>query len=272
MKNSPYKVWGGDIESEALGQMDAAMSLPVSVAGALMPDAHVGYGLPIGGVLATENSVIPYGVGVDIACRVPYISAPRIITLFLTVLAILILRSTGVCQTPQELNNDALEMSQLSTERNVIERAVALLDSAIAIDPLYDVAYSNKISILCRIGDKQRALKTINSFLKIRPERGQLYVIKGNILEAMEDVEGAKKCYRRAMAKADSLVQRGKASPNDLLDRAFLILLAVDKKEGIEELERLQKEYPNEPLFLEMMKTFKEFDHKGHISNICGKR
>jgi tRNA-splicing ligase RtcB len=41
----------------------------VSVAGALMPDAHVGYGLPIGGVLATDNAVIPYAVGVDIACR-----------------------------------------------------------------------------------------------------------------------------------------------------------------------------------------------------------
>jgi tRNA-splicing ligase RtcB len=49
--------------------MDAAISLPISVAGALMPDAHVGYGLPIGGVLATDNAVIPYGVGVDIACR-----------------------------------------------------------------------------------------------------------------------------------------------------------------------------------------------------------
>jgi tRNA-splicing ligase RtcB len=34
-----------------------------------MPDAHHGYGLPIGGVLATENAVIPYGVGVDIGCR-----------------------------------------------------------------------------------------------------------------------------------------------------------------------------------------------------------
>ena len=34
-----------------------------------MPDAHIGYGLPIGGVLATENAVIPYAVGVDIACR-----------------------------------------------------------------------------------------------------------------------------------------------------------------------------------------------------------
>src|SRR4051794_8466618 len=49
--------------------MTNACALPVAVAGALMPDAHVGYGLPIGGVLATDNVVIPYAVGVDIACR-----------------------------------------------------------------------------------------------------------------------------------------------------------------------------------------------------------
>lgn len=67
----PYRVWGQEhIDPESRAQMDAAMRLPVSVAGALMPDAHVGYGLPIGGVLATENAVIPYAVGVDIACRV----------------------------------------------------------------------------------------------------------------------------------------------------------------------------------------------------------
>jgi tRNA-splicing ligase RtcB len=67
----PYPIFGKEqIESGALAQMDRAMSLPVSLAGALMPDAHEGYGLPIGGVLATqENVVIPYAVGVDIACR-----------------------------------------------------------------------------------------------------------------------------------------------------------------------------------------------------------
>jgi tRNA-splicing ligase RtcB (3'-phosphate/5'-hydroxy nucleic acid ligase) len=65
-----YSVWGEEyIDSEARKQMDNAMRLPVSAAGALMPDAHVGYGLPIGGVLATDNAVIPYAVGVDIACR-----------------------------------------------------------------------------------------------------------------------------------------------------------------------------------------------------------
>ena len=49
--------------------MENAMRLPVAMAGALMPDAHVGYGLPIGGVLATDDAVIPYAVGVDIGCR-----------------------------------------------------------------------------------------------------------------------------------------------------------------------------------------------------------
>ena len=66
----PYPIWGREnIDEGPLAQMDNAMRLPVSMAGALMPDAHVGYGLPIGGVLATNNTVIPFAVGVDIACR-----------------------------------------------------------------------------------------------------------------------------------------------------------------------------------------------------------
>jgi tRNA-splicing ligase RtcB len=66
---APYRMWGEGLEEGSVEQMRQAARLPVAVAGALMPDAHVGYGLPIGGVLATENAVIPYAVGVDIACR-----------------------------------------------------------------------------------------------------------------------------------------------------------------------------------------------------------
>jgi tRNA-splicing ligase RtcB len=66
----PYQIWGeDDIEAEARQQIERAARLPISIKGALMPDAHMGYGLPIGGVLATEKAVIPYAVGVDIACR-----------------------------------------------------------------------------------------------------------------------------------------------------------------------------------------------------------
>jgi tRNA-splicing ligase RtcB (3'-phosphate/5'-hydroxy nucleic acid ligase) len=65
-----YRIFGSsEIEEGARNQMEVAMKLPITVAGALMPDAHQGYGLPIGGVLATRHAVIPYGVGVDIGCR-----------------------------------------------------------------------------------------------------------------------------------------------------------------------------------------------------------
>jgi tRNA-splicing ligase RtcB len=69
---APLLIWGRpgeDIDQASIDQARRACELPISVAAALMPDAHVGYGLPIGGVLATRGAVIPYAVGVDIACR-----------------------------------------------------------------------------------------------------------------------------------------------------------------------------------------------------------
>ena len=69
-KGITFNTFGAEhIEPGAFNQMYMAAKLPVSVSGALMPDAHAGYGLPIGGVLATDNAVIPFGVGVDIGCR-----------------------------------------------------------------------------------------------------------------------------------------------------------------------------------------------------------
>ena len=72
-QTAPYHLWGQvgeDFDRPSLDQLENACRLPIARAGALMPDAHVGYGLPIGGVLATEGAVVPYAVGVDIACRV----------------------------------------------------------------------------------------------------------------------------------------------------------------------------------------------------------
>lgn len=66
---APWKQWGTDLDPGAIRQLQNACRLPVARRGALMPDAHIGYGLPIGGVLATKDAIIPYAVGVDIACR-----------------------------------------------------------------------------------------------------------------------------------------------------------------------------------------------------------
>ena len=69
MEPIAYQTWGTNIDEGAHQQMKDACRIPAAVGAALMPDAHIGYGLPIGGVLATQDVVIPYAVGVDIACR-----------------------------------------------------------------------------------------------------------------------------------------------------------------------------------------------------------
>lgn len=67
----PYIIYGADhIDELSKSQIEMAMRLPVTLSGALMPDGCAGYGLPIGGVLATtDDVVIPYAVGKDIGCR-----------------------------------------------------------------------------------------------------------------------------------------------------------------------------------------------------------
>lgn len=69
MEPIAYQTWGTDIDQGAHQQMRMACRLPMAKGAAMMPDAHVGFGLPIGGVLALKDAVVPYAVGVDIACR-----------------------------------------------------------------------------------------------------------------------------------------------------------------------------------------------------------
>ena len=67
----PVKLWLDDIDEGALQQARNLANLPFAFHHiAIMPDAHFGYGMPIGGILATEEVVVPNGVGVDIGCGV----------------------------------------------------------------------------------------------------------------------------------------------------------------------------------------------------------
>ena len=67
----PVKSWAPEIEGAAQEQADNLSRLPFALKHiALMPDAHSGYGMPIGGVLFADRAVVPYAVGVDIGCGV----------------------------------------------------------------------------------------------------------------------------------------------------------------------------------------------------------
>ncbi len=67
----PIKLWLDDIELGALDQAKNLANLPfVFKHIAIMPDAHQGYGMPIGGIMASEDAIIPNAVGVDIGCGI----------------------------------------------------------------------------------------------------------------------------------------------------------------------------------------------------------
>jgi tRNA-splicing ligase RtcB len=64
----PSKIYAEVVDGATLDQYYTALKLDYVVQGALMPDAHLGYGLPIGGVMATEGMIVPAWVGYDIGC------------------------------------------------------------------------------------------------------------------------------------------------------------------------------------------------------------
>jgi tRNA-splicing ligase RtcB (3'-phosphate/5'-hydroxy nucleic acid ligase) len=77
-EKKPIKLWLDDIEEGALTQAKNLANLPFAFKHiAIMPDAHLGYGMPIGGVLATEDVIIPNAVGVDIGCGMCAIQTSR---------------------------------------------------------------------------------------------------------------------------------------------------------------------------------------------------
>jgi tRNA-splicing ligase RtcB len=136
----PFEVFGEQwIDAPAFEQMKTAACLSVSVAGALMPDAHVGYGLPIGGVLATDNVVIPFAVGVDIGCRmclsVFQTGAERVGGSHDQLVKILLENTTfGVGKGPEKPIDDPVlsrpEFKEISALRSLKDKAWAQIGSS----------------------------------------------------------------------------------------------------------------------------------------------
>ena len=69
INDRPVKIWTDNVEESAMRQIENLTTLPFLFHHlAIMPDVHAGMGMPIGGVLACNDAVIPNAVGVDIGC------------------------------------------------------------------------------------------------------------------------------------------------------------------------------------------------------------
>ena len=179
-----YPIWGPDLIDEgAITQMDAAMSLPVTVAGALMPDAHIGYGLPIGGVLETRDSVIPYAVGSDIACRmrltvfdVDAAELDHIPTRFKSALQQATIFGAGK-ENPRRPHHDVLERDwgatqQLKQLREVAERQLGTSGSGNHFVEWGELEYvdspgKHRVALLSHSGSRGVGFKVADRYSKL---------------------------------------------------------------------------------------------------------
>lgn len=76
----PIKSWAPELEATAMAQATNLSNLPFAISHvAVMPDAHAGYGMPIGGVLFADRAVVPYAIGVDIGCGVALLETDLVV-------------------------------------------------------------------------------------------------------------------------------------------------------------------------------------------------
>ena len=200
-----FNIFGGErVEQGAINQMYQAARLPIAVAGALMPDAHSGYGLPIGGVLATENAVIPYGVGVDIGCRMclsvfdidpkELIQKEQYFTRELKAATLF----GGGRQFDQLTEHEVLdreEFAQLSLLRGLQGRAARQLGSSgsgnhfvefgiVEIDepdPLLNLAKGSYLGLLSHSGSRALGASIANHYTRIAKQKRRLPGEAGNL-------------------------------------------------------------------------------------------
>lgn len=124
-ENKPIKLWLDDIEDGALTQAKNLANLPFVFRHiAIMPDAHQGYGMPIGGIMATQDVIVPNAVGVDIGCGMCAIktSLTEIENSDLKTIMGLIRKSVPVGFKHQPVKQDECLMPKIIHHNGIVER------------------------------------------------------------------------------------------------------------------------------------------------------
>jgi tetratricopeptide (TPR) repeat protein len=194
-----------------------------------------------------------------------------------TVICLFVISVCSWAQTPErqkavELNSEATKLfaeayKDKETEKHVLE----LLDQAIASDSLYRPAHWNKASLLCHLGERKEALKTLDRLAKIQPDFIGILSWGGNILERMGQKEKAKKRYLRDIAKCNAVLKNG---PDSLkmsvkISKATFLMLLNGKKKGIQEYNKIAAEYPNNEFVISQKETFYGFDRSRYLKKSC---
>lgn len=158
----PIKSWAPDLEGSALEQAVNLSNLPFALQHvALMPDAHTGYGMPIGGVLFADRTVVPYAIGVDIGCGVALMETDLTVeTLSVTDLRATLERIAAGVPVGQRSQPEAVDRAVAEAEISV-ERPASVKDAW----------FAKAVNSLGTLGSG-------NHFLELqRDEAGRVYVM-----------------------------------------------------------------------------------------------
>jgi tRNA-splicing ligase RtcB len=157
----PIYSWATPLEGSALEQATNLSNLSIAIDHvALMPDAHTGYGMPIGGVLFADRAVVPYAIGVDIGCGVALVETD------LTIETI----APDLDRTLRQIARD-VPVGPRSQPRPV--------DRAVALDEIgMDIPSSVRQAWFAHAVDQLGTLGSGNHFLELqRDETGQVFVM-----------------------------------------------------------------------------------------------
>jgi tRNA-splicing ligase RtcB len=157
----PIHSWAMPLEESALAQATNLSNLPFAIDHVtLMPDAHTGYGMPIGGVLFADRAVVPYAIGVDIGCGVALVETD------LTVDTL----APDLDRTLRQIARD-VPVGQRSQSKPV-DRDAALAEIGLALPDSIEPAWFG------RAKDQLGTLGSGNHFLEVqRDEAGQVFVM-----------------------------------------------------------------------------------------------
>jgi tRNA-splicing ligase RtcB len=151
----PIHSWATPLEGSALEQATNLSNLPFAIDHvALMPDAHAGYGMPIGGVLFADKAVVPYAIGVDIGCGVALVE-------------------TLAPDLDRALRQIARDVPVgTSSQPHAVDREAALAEIGRELPGSIDAAW------FARAVNQLGTLGSGNHFLEVqRDEAGQVYVM-----------------------------------------------------------------------------------------------
>ena len=144
------------------------------------------------------------------------------------------------------LNDSAMTLASspmyMYRDTSDLKRAVALLDSAIAIDSSYRTAYGNKVSLLSTQGKRKEAAATIEEWLRKHPNDHDARFLRSSILK---DRAKMREVAEVELEQQDSLIR---AHPDSVMLKAYrpaLMYLVGNKQQAIAEIESLAAHYPN---------------------------